>query len=200
MRSPGSSPACRCSASSTASSGSRSSRPGAGSPGSLPGLSIGRKLAITGATIVTIAVALAVAVAFNPYLTAQPAGALSKQARPLLSKNVWQRFHHQVELRLDDLELPEDELSQRRSGRSSREGPGDPGAGLRPVRAVRTARVRLDECAMNFRQDWGMFLWLPLVLLRAVRVGPAGSRRSFAPASRPLRWRSSSGPSAPGWS
>ena len=39
----------------------------------LPGLSIGRKLAVTGATIVTIAVALVVAVAFNPYLTAKPA-------------------------------------------------------------------------------------------------------------------------------
>ena len=54
----------------------------------MPGLSIGRKLAMTGATIVTIAVALGAAVAFNPYLTAKPAGKLPADARELPRKRL----------------------------------------------------------------------------------------------------------------
>ncbi len=68
----------------------------------LPRLSIGRKLAVTGATIVTIAFALVVAVAFNPYLTAQPAERLVDGDRPLvLAKTSGSDFATRWSIRLD---------------------------------------------------------------------------------------------------
>ena len=155
----------------------------------VPSLSIGRKLAITCATIVTIALAIAVAVAFNPYLIARPGRALTNQARPLLTMNVWQRFGHQVKLRLETSELPEEanynddaliDLPERARvilmqgfGRFGLFGPRE---------ADSTQRY-------EFPQDWGMFLWLPLVLFglrESVRLGIGQLRAGQPPAALAL--------------
>ena len=154
----------------------------------VPSLSIGRKLAITCATIVTIAVALAVAVAFNPYLTARPARALSKEARRLLGQNAWQRFRYQVKLRLDTSnyqkrtfkldalsDVPEKTrvILMQGFGRFGPFGPRES-----------DSRERYD-----FRQDWGMFLWLPLVLFglrESVRLGLEQLRAGQPPAALAL--------------
>ena len=90
-------------ASSTASSGSPSSRPACAAHLAAARLSIARKLAITGATIVTVAVSLLVAVAFNPFLTAKPARTACETLSPehSVSKSVWERFLFQVDFRLD---------------------------------------------------------------------------------------------------
>ena len=100
--SPGSLPACRCCASSTASSGSPSSRPGAGSPGwcrDFRSVASWRSPARRSSRSPSRSSS---AVAFNPYLTAKPAGNLPKKLVALLDpKNVWQRFRHQVDFRLE---------------------------------------------------------------------------------------------------
>ena len=150
------------------------------------GLSIGRKLAITGATIVTIAVALAVAVAFNPYLTAKPAGRCSKtRRRTLLPKNVWQRFLYQVKLRLEissnqKTNFPNDALVDlpEKARVILVQGFGRFGP-FGPREADSTMRY-------DFRQDWGAFLWLPLVcfgLFESVRLGLAQLRAGKPPAA-----------------
>jgi hypothetical protein len=138
-----------------------------------PSLSVSRKLAVTCATILTIVVAIAVAVTLNPYLSARPSRALTIQARPLLAMNPWQRFEHQVKLRLetsrhqqnnytDDalLDLPEKTrvILMQGFGRFGAFGPRDSDSTQR----------------YDFSQDWGMFLWLPLVLLGlrdSIRLG-----------------------------
>ncbi len=150
-----------------------------------PGLSVARKTAITLATIVTIALALAVAVELNPYLTAQPGRALTKQARPLLTMNVWQRFQHQVKLRLATsnfqktnfnhdalVDLPEKArvILMQGFGRFGPFGPRNS-----------NSRERFE-----FPQDWGMFLWLPLVLFglrESVRLGLEQLRSGQPPAA-----------------
>ena len=150
----------------------------------VPGLSIGRKLAITAATIVTIAVALVVAVAFNPYLTANPPGLLPKDSRPLLSKNAWQRFRHQIRIRLEisdeqKISFPNDALVRLPEKISvvlvqgfGRFGP------FGPRESDSTIRFEL-------RQDWGIVLWLPLVafgLFESVRLGRQQLRAGRPPA------------------
>jgi hypothetical protein len=139
----------------------------------VPILSIGRKLAMAGATIVTIAVALGAAVAFNPYYTAKPEGRLGKDARELMPKTVWQRFRHQVNKRLEisnwqKTKFPNDALFDvsdkarvvlvQGFGRFCPLGPRTP-----------DSTVRYD-----LAQDWGAFVWVPLVLIglaESVRLG-----------------------------
>ncbi len=151
----------------------------------LPGFSIGRKLAITAATIVTVAAALAVAVAFNPYLTAKPAELVQGIDPALVSKNVWERFLHQVDVRLEIAN------NQKKSYRTDalvnvperaevilvqgfgRFGPFGPRAA--------DSRVRFD-----LSQDWGAVLWLPFVcfgLYQSVRLGLAQLRAGTPPAA-----------------
>jgi hypothetical protein len=139
----------------------------------VPCLSIVRRLAISGAAIVTIGVALGAAVAFNPFLTAKPAGKLPAEVRELQSKDAWQRFLYQADKRLEVSDgqkkrFPDDALFDITEKTRvvlvqgfGRFGPLGP----------RTAdsRVRYD-----FTQDLGMVLWLPLVLFglrESIRLG-----------------------------
>jgi hypothetical protein len=149
----------------------------------VPGLAIGRKLAMSGATIVTIAVALGAAVALNPCLTAKPAGKLPKEARELRSKGVWQRFRHQLGIRLEisegqKINFPDDALFDlpEKTRVVLMQGFGRFGP-FGPRSADSTVRY-------DFTQDWGMFLWLPLVLLglrESVRFGRAQLRAAKPP-------------------
>jgi 4-amino-4-deoxy-L-arabinose transferase-like glycosyltransferase len=139
----------------------------------MPNLSIGRKLAMTGATIVTIAVALSAAVALNPCLTARPPDKLPEEARELRSKDVWQRFRHQVGIRLEisdgqKIKFPDNALFEIPEKTRVVLMQGFGRFGLLGPRSA-DSRVRYD-----FTQDWGMFLWLPLVLVglrESVRLG-----------------------------
>ncbi len=139
----------------------------------LPRLSIGRKLAVTAGTIVTVALALVLAVALNPYFTAKPTGSMDRYAREQVSKSVWERFLHQVDYRLDvsktqQRNFPNDALRAlpERAGvilvqGFGRFGPFGP-------------RAANSEIRYDLRQDWGVFIWLPLVcfgLVQAVRLG-----------------------------
>jgi hypothetical protein len=153
-----------------------------------PYLSIGRKLAMIGTTIVTIAVALATTVALDPYYTAKPDGKLPERARVLKSKDIWQRFRHQVSKRLEisseqKKNFPDDALFDvpekarvilmQGFGRFGPFGPRKP-----------DSRIRYD-----FSQDRGMFLWLPLVLVgfwESVRLGCAQIRGALPPSGLAL--------------
>jgi hypothetical protein len=154
----------------------------------VPRFSIGRRMTLFGALIVTIAVALCAAIGFNPYYTAKPPGRLPAEARALRSRGVWQRFCHQVEKRLEisneqKKNFPDDALFEipekarvvliQGFGRFGPFGPRRP-----------DSRVRYD-----FSQDWGMLLWLPLVLAglrEALREGFAQIRDARPPAALAL--------------
>jgi 4-amino-4-deoxy-L-arabinose transferase-like glycosyltransferase len=154
----------------------------------LPRLSIGRKLAVTGATMVTVALALVLAVAANPYFRAKPAGRLDFNAREHISKSVWQRFLYQVELRLEisntqKRNFPNDALTYlpEKTGvilvqGFGRFGPFGP-------------RVANSKKRYDLRQDWGALLWLPLVcfgLFESIRMGLAQLRAGKPPAALAL--------------
>jgi hypothetical protein len=154
----------------------------------LPGLSIGRKLAATAGTMVTVIGALVLAVLLNPYYTAKPAGPLEFYARAQASKSVWQRFLFQVDYRLDVSKtqkgnFPNDALV-RVSDKAGvivvqgfgRFGPFGPRAA--------DSRKRYD-----LLQDWGALIWLPLVgfgLYESMRLGLAQLRAGKAPAALAL--------------
>ena len=154
----------------------------------LPGLSTGRKLAVTGATVVVVAVALVVAVVLNPYFTAKPAGRLEKYSRDQISKSVWQRFLNQVDLRLEisktqKRNFPNDALTHlpEKTGVILAQGFGRFGP-FGPRAA--NSRKRYD-----LRQDWGALLWMPLVgfgLYESVRLGLAQLRARKPPSALAL--------------
>jgi 4-amino-4-deoxy-L-arabinose transferase-like glycosyltransferase len=143
-----------------------------------PSLSIRRKAAMAGTTIVTIVTALCAVVALDPYYTAKPEGKLPEPLRALRSKGIWERFRHQVNKRLEisneqKKNFPDDALFDvpekarvilmQGFGRFSPFGPRNA-----------DSTVRYD-----FTQDWGVFLWLPLVLVgfrESLRLGCAQVR------------------------
>jgi hypothetical protein len=150
-----------------------------------PGLSAGRKLVITVATIVTVGSALAVAVALNPYLTAKPAELVERIDPGLVSKDVWGRFLKQVDVRLEISNNQKKNYApealvhvHERAGvilvqGFGRFGPFGPRAA--------DSRVRYDVV-----QDWGTVLWLPFVcfgLYQTVLLGLSQFRAGRPPAA-----------------
>ncbi len=150
-----------------------------------PGLSIGRKLAVSLAAVITVAAALGTCVALNPFLTAHPSGHLKGDARVLLPKKPWERFRCQIDFRQtlsagQKLNFPNDALYDlsERSKVILLQGFGR--FGLFGPRAA-DSRERFD-----FRQDWGVVLWLPLVafgFLELLRLGRAQLRDGQPPAA-----------------
>jgi hypothetical protein len=151
----------------------------------LPGISIGRRFAVTGAAIATVCCALAVAVALNPYLTAKPAKLVAGIEPALVSKNVWERFLNQVDVRLaisnnqkknyapDALVHVHDRAGVILVQGFGRFGPFGPRAA--------DSRVRYD-----LSQDWGTVLWLPFVcfgLYQTALLGLAQLRAGRPPAA-----------------
>ncbi|MFI5460674.1 MAG: ArnT family glycosyltransferase [Isosphaerales bacterium] len=150
-----------------------------------PGLSWARKIAISAGMIVTILVALATFVALNPFLTARPGGALSPEARDLRKQNPWGRFLFQVRLRgafsdNQKINFPNDALFTIAEKTKvvvvqgfGRFGPFG--------RSESDSTVRFHS-----RQDWGMILWVPLVLLgliESLRLGRSQLRAGRPPAA-----------------
>jgi hypothetical protein len=134
-----------------------------------PGLSVARKLALVAATAVTLSVAIVCFVALNPYLTARPSGVLSNDALLVVTKGPWGRFLAQVDHRLKTSELQRrnfphnklDTLAQK-SEVVLIQGFGRFGP-FGPITSDSTVRF-------SGRQDWGVVLWLPLVLIGLVET------------------------------
>jgi 4-amino-4-deoxy-L-arabinose transferase-like glycosyltransferase len=149
-----------------------------------PVLTLGRKLTIAGGSIAAAAVALAVFVSLNPFMTARPNEPLSRRAvfinpeelresRVLADQNIWQRFSFQVKHRLAVSENQKHSFAKdalftlaektevmvvQGFGRFGLFGPSES-----------NTTVRFD-----LRQDWGALLWVPLVfagLLVSIRLG-----------------------------
>ncbi len=147
-----------------------------------PALRIQRKLIIASGSIATLAAALAVSLAVNPYLTAQPRSVVSLQARRILQENPWQRFlfqvRHRVELSEDQQRTFPDDALHTLAERSlvvavqgfGRFGPFGP--------TVSNSRARFD-----LNQDFGAIFWAPLVLFGLVEsIGLGKSQwRAAAP-------------------
>jgi hypothetical protein len=132
-----------------------------------PGLLLKRRLAIVCGSITTLATAIAIFVAFNPYLTARPRGFVSPEARQIVEANPWQRFLFQVRHRVELSEnqqknFPADALHTlgERAAVATVQGFGRFGL-LGPTLA--DSRVRFD-----LTQDWGALVWAPFVLLGLV--------------------------------
>jgi hypothetical protein len=161
----------------------------------LPGrLSIARRLAVTGATIVTVAVAMAMALALNPYMTAKPAErGLSLAAASLRAKNVWERFCYQVTFRLDTAKhekvtFPNDALHNVGEKTKVVLVQGFGRFGLFGPRAADTSRPwdRDRPKRYDVRQDWGCVLWLSIVcfgLYESVQLGRLQLARGAPPAA-----------------
>jgi len=148
-----------------------------------PGLSWARKIAISGGTIVTIVVACAVSVALNPYLTARPGRDVSAEAREISKKGLWDRFLFQVDHRVRMSNSQQKEMSHNALftlaektkvvvvqgfGRFGPFGPSES-----------DSTIRFDS-----RQDWGMILSMPLVLLgliESLRLGRSQLRAGQPP-------------------
>ena len=149
-----------------------------------------RKLAVTGATIVTVAAALVVAVVLNPYFTAKPAEPTMKGlAAELRTKNVWERFRYQVSFRLETSKHQKtafainalDALGEKVKvilvQGFGRFGPFGPRAA--------DSTLRYDP-----REDWGAVFWLPIVcygLYEAIRLGRSQLAAGRPPVARGAR-------------
>jgi hypothetical protein len=159
-----------------------------------PGLPWIRKLAMTAVTMVTISTAVTVLVGMNPYLTAHPrltayqSGLISPEGRALLAENPWQRFQSQVKLRRETSDYqrtkyPKDALFRipERAKVLFVQGLGRFGP-LGPAESDSTVRFEI-------RQDWGLILWAPLLVLgivQSVRLGRGQLEARQAPTGAAL--------------
>jgi 4-amino-4-deoxy-L-arabinose transferase-like glycosyltransferase len=139
----------------------------------MPRLAPVRKLAIAGASIAAFVVSMAVAVALNPFMTAQPRETTASESADISHMNAWKRFRFQVNHRLElsnyqKRSFPDDALHTLADkckvvvvqglGRFGPFGPSDS-----------DSTVRFDV-----RQDWGLVVWGPAVflgMLMALEIG-----------------------------
>ncbi len=149
----------------------------------LPGIPRAAKRALCAGTGGAIITALAIFVALNPFMTAQPPGRLPQPLQAIAERNAWQRFRFLVEHR----------------GQVSRDQQGmfahnalhslSDRAGVVLVQGFGRfgplgPRKSDSERRYDLRQDWGALLWLPVVLagvLTAVRLGKLQYCQSQAP-------------------
>ncbi len=152
----------------------------------VPGLSVVRKLAIALAGAGAAVVALSLSVALNPYYTARPGSVSEPLPAPsleLFKKSPWERFVFQVEHRVEQSEgqkrsYPNDALHTLAEKAKvvlvqgfGRFGPLGPS-------------VSDSEKRFSRAQDWGLAVWLPLVLIgaaQALRLGYAQLRGGEPP-------------------
>jgi 4-amino-4-deoxy-L-arabinose transferase-like glycosyltransferase len=129
-----------------------------------PSLSLSRKFAVSAGAFGTILVALATSVALNPYLTAEPTGSLSPEARQLSNAGIWNRFRFQVKHRMLMSHAQQKEMGHNalfdfpdKAKVTLVQGFGRFGP-LGPSSSDSTKRF-------DAGQDRGIVVWLPLVLL-----------------------------------
>jgi 4-amino-4-deoxy-L-arabinose transferase-like glycosyltransferase len=149
----------------------------------LPGVSVAARLALSSGTGAAIATAAAVFVTLNPFMTARPAGRLPGPVRAIAELGPWQRFRFLVEHR-GQVSSDQQEMFAHnalhsltdRAGVVVVQGFGRFGP-LGPRKSVSTRRYDLH-------QDWGVLLWLPVVVagvITAIRQGMQQHRQSQPP-------------------
>jgi 4-amino-4-deoxy-L-arabinose transferase-like glycosyltransferase len=154
-----------------------------------PRVSLRRKLTVAGGASAAAAVALAVFVVLNPFMTARPGGpTLTREARVLAGQNIWQRFDYQARHRFQSsakqqINFPKDALftSLAKSEVVAVQGFGRFGL-LGPTQSDSTVRF-------ESRQDGGAILWAPLVLFglaTSIRLGVSQYRGGRPPAALAL--------------
>jgi 4-amino-4-deoxy-L-arabinose transferase-like glycosyltransferase len=148
-----------------------------------PGPSWPRKLTITAGAILTSIVALAVFVALDPLMTARPTGALpaelqivSKRLRPDLraelqdmsKRDIGQRFRKLVDHRFD--------VSNGQKIKMSHNALNDLGEKFKVFAVQGFGRFGLfgpsrsdSTVRYDLRQDWGLLVWTPLVVIGLVQ-------------------------------
>jgi hypothetical protein len=141
----------------------------------LPRFAAARKAALLAATANAGLVAAATFVALNPFMTAQPAGPLPPGLKAIAALDTWERFRFLLQHRMDvsrgqqrgfahnALLTPADRVAVLTVQGFGRFGP------LGPSASDSTKRFDLA-------QDWGVFLWLPLVLWGFARASIRGFR------------------------
>jgi 4-amino-4-deoxy-L-arabinose transferase-like glycosyltransferase len=172
-----------------------------------PGLNWPRKLTLAAGAILSSIVALALFVALNPFMTAQPTGALPAELQAMSKRNLEQRFRKLVDQRLEvsknqKIGFPHNALNDlgekvkvfavQGFGRFGPLGPG--GSDLPASKKAKKfephdwapfgpigsdSRLRYD-----LRQDWGLIVWAPLVLIGLVQSFRLG-RRQFRAGEAP---------------
>lgn len=153
-----------------------------------PGLVLGRKLIMGSGSLVTLLVALALFVAFNPFMTVRPREPLPQPLQSIASLSLWQRFDFQMRHRFlvsenQKSSFPHNALhtiadktkvfAVQGFGRFGLLGPPDA-----------DSTVRFDR-----RQDLGALFWAPLVfygLVRALLLGVNQFRAGQPPAALAL--------------
>ena len=103
--------------------------------------------------------------ALNPFMTAHPTGRLPAAAQEIAEMGAWQRFEFLIEHRRQVSATSSGVLAQRLA-HAARAGQGGRRPGLWPVRAAGSEQVGFDR-QIRLGQDWGAFLWLPLVVARS---------------------------------
>ena len=148
-----------------------------------PRLSPLTKVAIAAAALGIAFVSVGVFISLNPAMTARPQGRLNKWRLARPEENLWQRFRHMIDFRLETssgqkLSFPDDALTTvpaklevfavQGFGRFGPFGPSES-----------NSKVRFQG-----GQDWGAVLWWPVVLfglVHTVRLGMNQLREGLPP-------------------
>jgi 4-amino-4-deoxy-L-arabinose transferase-like glycosyltransferase len=152
----------------------------------LPGVAISRKLAVIAAATFAGIVSIATFVALNPFLTAQPAGALNPATREIARMSLGQRMRQLIDHRMgvsrgqmvlfphNALTHPLDKIGTVGVQGFGRFGPFGPHESRSVIRYDRT-------------QDWGALVWLPLVALGVIPYLRRGLAQ-FSAGDAPTAW------------
>jgi 4-amino-4-deoxy-L-arabinose transferase-like glycosyltransferase len=148
----------------------------------LPRFPIRRRLLFAPAAIVVAIVAFATFVAFNPFLTARPKGALPPPLAEIARLGFWSRVRflidHRTEMARDQIKIfPHNALTTpvEKLKVAAVQGFGRFGA-FGPRTYDRLASTR----RFDWRQDWGALIWLPWVGAGLVWTCRHGSRQMAA--------------------
>jgi 4-amino-4-deoxy-L-arabinose transferase-like glycosyltransferase len=139
-------------------------------------LDLRSKLALSAGLAATIVMALAMVLALNPAFTARPGGLMIKEDAARAVERPWRRFRQMIELRVN---------SSRGQQSGFRHNALTTLAERLPVFAVQGfgrfgpfGPAESDSTArFEPRQDWGLVLWWPLVIIGAVQTYRLGRQQ-----------------------
>lgn len=152
----------------------------------LPRIATKRKWAVVTAALFAGVVSIATFIALNPFLTAQPRGALSPDSEAIAKMSISQRMRHLAVHRMgvsrgqmdlfphNALPTVYDKIATVCVQGFGRFGPFGPHES--------NSRIRYDP-----KQDWGAAFWLPLVALGAILTGVRGQAQRSA-GEAPTAW------------
>jgi hypothetical protein len=139
-------------------------------------LDSGSRLALWAGGALMIATAVATTLALNPALTASPSDPVNQALAERASQGPWGRFREMIQIRLENSRFQQQKFSHNalttladRLPVFAVQGFGRFGP-LGPSESDSTVRYAL-------RQDWGLLLWWPLVVLGVVRTYRLGRQQ-----------------------